>query len=69
MVITNWQKEIDGIVRAEGLTWSRVGEAAGMTRQGAYAITHSTEHIIPKSVVKVLESLGYDIEIEFVRRK
>lgn len=69
MVLTDWKKEIDGIIRSEGLTWQQIGDRAGTTRQGAFGVIHDTVNIVPKSIVKILEALGYDIEIEFVRKK
>ena len=68
MVLTDWKDEIDGIVKAEGMTWQTIADRMGATRQGAYGVIHTTVNIIPKSVVRLMEILGYDIEIKFVRK-
>ena len=69
MVLTNWKEEIQGIRKVEGLSWQDLGDRMGVTRQGARGVINDTENIIPKSVVAALEAMGYDIEIEFIRRK
>lgn len=69
MVLTNWKEEIQGIRKVEGLSWQDLGDRMGVTRQGARGVVNDTENIVPKSVVAALEAMGYDIEIEFIRRK
>lgn len=69
MILTNWKDEIRGIIKTEGLSWQEVADRIGATRQGAYGVVHDTKSIVQKSIVNLMEAIGYDIEINFVRRK
>ena len=69
MILTDVKKEIIGCKNAEGLSWQDLGDRLGINRQSARHRVEQTENFIPKSVVEILEVMGYDIEIEFVRRK
>ena len=50
------------------MSWQQIADGIGATRQGAYGIVHTTVNIVPKSIVRLLEVLGYDIEIEFIKK-
>ena len=68
MVLTDWKEEILEIRRSEGITWQEIADKCGATRQGIRSVVKGTENIIPKSIVRILEVMGYDIEIEFIRK-
>lgn len=67
MLLTDTEKEINAILRAEGLTQSDVARMRGIARQSVHdAIKRPA---VLKSFVEMMEAIGYDIEIEFVRKK
>ena len=67
MLLTDTEKEINGILRSEGLTQSEVARMRGVARQSIHdAIKRPA---VLKSFVEMMETIGYDIEIEFIRKK
>ena len=67
MLLTDIEKEIYGALKAEGLTQSEIARRRGVTRQTVNDAIKRTP--IVKGFVEMMEAIGYDIEIEFVRRK
>ena len=66
MVLTNTEKEIKGILRSEGLTQSEIALRRGVTKQ---TISEAIKRpAIVKGYAEMLEAMGYDIEINFIRR-
>ena len=67
MLLTNVEKEIRGIMRVEGISQSEVARRRGVTRQ---TVNDSLSRpVLVKGFIETMEAMGYDVEIEFVRRK
>lgn len=70
MLLTNLEDEIMGVIHAKGLTWQQVGDGMGTTRQEAYDTVHRRKQgFIAERVIRLIEGLGYDVEIKLVERK
>ena len=52
-----------------GMTQQQVGEAIGTTGQYVNRVLKKTEGIVNKTFVQMMEALGYDIELTYVKRE
>lgn len=62
--------EIDVKVKCieEGCTQAQLAEKAGTSAQYLNRLIKNSEGVVNKTFVNVLEKLGYDIEIKYVKR-
>ena len=67
MLLTDVKDEILGIKKAEGLSWTDLGLRLGMDRQSARNGT-MVKNFVPKTTIALMEAMGYDIEIKFIRK-
>ncbi len=51
-----------------GMTQAQLGESIGFTGQYVNRIIKKTDSVMNKTFVSMLEALGYDIEITYVKR-
>lgn len=51
-----------------GMTQQQVGETIGTTGQYVNRVLKKKEGIVNKTFVQMLEALGYDIELTYVKR-
>ena len=51
-----------------GLTQTGVAEKVGVSLSYVNRITKGREQIVNKTFVKIMDELGYDVEINYVRR-
>ena len=63
--------EIDVKVKCleANMTQQKVGEVIGTTGQYVNRVIKKKDGIINKTFVQILEALGYDIELTYVKRK
>ena len=63
--------EIDVKVKCleANMTQQKVGEVIGTTGQYLNRVIKKKDGIINKTFVQILEALGYDIELTYVKRK
>ena len=63
--------EVDVKVKCieSGKTQAQLGEAIGTTGQYVNRIIKKQDGVINKTFVQMLEALGYDIELTYVKRK
>lgn len=68
MLLTDVRDEIMGIKAVEGLSWQDLGDRLGVNRQSVRDGVN-VKNFIPKSTIALMEAMGYDIEINFIRRE
>ena len=52
-----------------GKTQAQLGEAVGTTGQYVHRIIKKQDGVVNKTFVQMLEALGYDIELTYVKRE
>lgn len=67
MVITDIEKEVRGILNLEGKSMGDVGDPVGIPRQNVWRTLKGGK--LTPSLVAILDSLGYDVEINFIKRE
>lgn len=67
MLLTDVKKEIEGIKNAEGLSWQDIADRMGIHRQSVRS-NLDRQNFFSKGALSVLEAMGYDVEIKFIRR-
>ena len=68
MLLTDVRDEIMGIKAVERLSWQDLGDRLGVNRQSVRDGVN-VKNFIPKSTIALMEAMGYDIEINFIRRE
>ena len=53
----------------EGTTQTEIAEAIGVSLPYVNRITKGREQIVNKTFIKMLEELGYDVELTYKRRR
>ena len=53
----------------EGTTQTEIAETIGVSLPYVNRITKGREQIVNKTFVKIMDELGYDVELTYVRRK
>jgi len=66
MVITDMKKEANKLFIEEGVTKVSLAEKMGVPQQ--YISKYLDHCDIPKKFVEMVEALGYDIEVKYVKR-
>ena len=69
MVKNNIELDVKVKCLEAGMTQQQVGEAIGTTRQYVNRVLKKTEGIVNKTFVQMMEALGYDIELTYVKRE
>lgn len=52
-----------------GMTQAQLGDAIGTTGQYVNRVIKKTDGVVNKTFVSMMEALGYDIELTYVKRK
>lgn len=52
----------------EGTTQTEIAEAIGVSLPYVNRITKGREQIVNKTFIKIMEELGYDVELTYVKR-
>lgn len=69
MVKNNIELDVKVKCLEAGMTQQQVGETIGTTGQYVNRVLKKKEGIVNKTFVQMLEALGYDIEITYVKRQ
>ena len=69
MVINNIEKDIKIKCLEVDTTQAKLAEKIGTTGQYVNRIVKKNDGVINKTFVQMLEGLGYDIELKYVKRE
>lgn len=69
MIKNNIEVDIKVKCVEAGMTQNQLGEKIGTTGQYVNRIIKKSDGVINKTFVQMLEGLGYDIELHYVRRE
>ena len=69
MVINNIELDVKVKCLEAGMTQQQVGESIGTTGQYVNRIIKKKDGLVNKTFVEMLEALGYDIELTYVKRE
>lgn len=67
MVTNNIELDVKVKCLEAGMTQQQVGESIGTTGQYVNRIIKKKDGIVNKTFVEILEALGYDIELTYVK--
>lgn len=69
MVKNNIELDVKVKCLEAGMTQQQVGETIGTTGQYVNRVLKKKEGIVNKTFIQMMEALGYDIEITYVKRE
>lgn len=69
MVTNNIELDVKVKCLEAGMTQQQVGESIGTTGQYVNRIIKKKDGLVNKTFVEMLEALGYDIELTYVKRR
>ena len=69
MITNNIELDVKVKCLEAGLTQQQVGEAIGTTGQYVNRVLKKKEGIVNKTFVQMLEALGYDIQLTYIKRE
>lgn len=69
MIKNNLEIDVKVKCMEEGITQSQLAEKVGTTAPYVNRIIKNPEGIVNKTFVSMMEKLGYDIEVSYVKRK
>lgn len=67
MVLNEFKDEIGRLCEVNGINKARLAANMGMTRQALNKYLDDAG--VTKGLVKITEALGYDIEVQYVKRR
>lgn len=68
MILNNIEVDVKVKCLEAGMTQMQLGEAVGSTGQYVNRVIKNKDGVMNKTYVKMLEALGYDIELTYVKR-
>lgn len=68
MILNNIEVDVKAKCLEAGMTQMQLGEAVGSTGQYVNRVMKNRDGVMNKTYVKMLEALGYDIELTYVKR-
>lgn len=68
MILNNIEVDVKVKCLEAGVTQAQLGEAVGSTGQYVNRVMKNKDGVMNKTFVKMLEALGYDIELTYVKR-
>lgn len=68
MILNNIEVDVKVKCLEAGMTQMQLGEAVGSTGQYVNRVMKNKDGVMNKTYVKMLEALGYDIELTYVKR-
>lgn len=68
MIKNNIEMDVKVKCLEAGITQAQLGEAIGSTGQYVNRVMKNKDGVMNKTYVKMLEALGYDIELTYVKR-
>lgn len=69
MVKNNIELDVKVKCLEAGMTQQQVGETIGTTGQYVNRVLKKKEGIVNKTFVQMLEALGYDIELTYIKKE
>ena len=69
MIKNNLEIDVKVKCMEEGITQSQLAEKVGTTPPYVNRIIKNSEGVVNKTFISMLEQLGYDIEIVYVKRE
>ena len=69
MITNNIELDVKVKCLEAGMTQQQVGDAIGTTGQYVNRIVKKKDGIVNKTFVQMMEALGYDIELTYVKRE
>lgn len=69
MITNNIELDVKVKCLEAGMTQQQVGESIGTTGQYVNRIIKKKDGLVNKTFVEMLEALGYDIELTYVKRE
>lgn len=69
MLRNNVEMDLKAWFGEDQVTQTSVAERAGASVPYVNRIVHGKEPIMSKTFVKILDELGYDVELTYIRRK
>lgn len=69
MLRNNLEMDLMACFDEDRVTQTRVAEKVGVSVPYVNRIIHGKEPIMNKTFVKILDELGYDVELMYIRRK
>ena len=69
MLQNNIELDLKTRLIESGLTQTEVAEKVGVSLAYVNRIAKGREQIVNKTFVRILEELGYDVELSFVKRQ
>lgn len=68
MIKNNIEVDVKVKCLEAGMTQMQLGEAVGSTGQYVNRVMKNKDGVMNKTFVKMMEALGYDIELTYVKR-
>jgi plasmid maintenance system antidote protein VapI len=68
MLRNNVELDLKTRLNEEGITQTKVAEMIGVSLPYVNRIIRGREQIVNKTFVKMLDELGYDVELTYVKR-
>ena len=68
MVRNNIEFDVKVKLMEAGITQGELGEAVGTSGQYVNRVMKQKEGIVNRTLVRMMEALGYDIELNYVKR-
>ena len=68
MILNNIEVDVKVKCLEAGMTQAQLGEAVGSTGQYVNRVMKNKDGVMNKTYVKMLEALGYDIELTYVKK-
>lgn len=68
MIKNNIEMDVKVKCLEAGVTQAQLGEAIGTTGQYVNRVMKNKDGVMNKTYVKMMEALGYDIELTYVKR-
>ena len=68
MILNNIEVDVKVKCLEAGMTQAQLGEAVGSTGQYVNRVMKNKDGVMNKTYVKMMEALGYDIELTYVKR-
>ena len=69
MITNNIELDVKVKLLEAGTTQEKLGEAIGTTGQYVNRIIKKNNEVVNKTFIKMMEALGYDIQITYVPRE
>ena len=69
MILNNLTLDLKTKLLEAGMTQARLAEKMGTTPQYLNRIINGNDDVLSKPVLNVLEELGYDVEVTYVKRQ